>query len=40
MEVVGPRERLLRAAAARGDKGLPEYRAEHNHTSIDGIPGF
>jgi hypothetical protein len=40
MELVGQRDRLLRWADARGDEGLREYRAEHNRTSIDGLPGF
>jgi hypothetical protein len=40
MELVGPRERLLDWARAKGDQGLVEYRATKNAASIDGLPGL
>ena len=36
----GERTQLEQWAQRKGRKGLPEYRAENNHASIDGIPGL
>jgi Pyridoxamine 5'-phosphate oxidase len=40
MQLMEQRDRLLTWAESRGDDGLREYRAERNHASIDGLPGF
>ena len=40
MRLVEQRDRLLTWAESRGGAGLREYRAERNHASIDGLPGF
>lgn len=36
----GERDLLERAAERRGAAGLAAYRAEHNATSLDGLPGL
>jgi len=38
LDYVAPRENLHIWAAAKGEDGLAAYRAEKNHTSIDGLP--
>jgi hypothetical protein len=40
MTLVGQRDRLHSWARAHGDDGLRDYRAEKNHSSIDGLPGL
>ncbi|MHB8293810.1 MAG: pyridoxamine 5'-phosphate oxidase family protein [Acidimicrobiales bacterium] len=35
----GPRKRLEEWSEHHGEAGLSEYRAKHNATSIDGLPG-
>ena len=40
MEVAGERDLLRLGAQRRGPDGMAEYRAEHNATSIDGLPGL
>lgn len=40
MELVGERDLLRLGAEKRGLDGLVEYRAKHNATSIDGLPGL
>jgi len=40
MDVVGERDLLRLGAVKRGPEGLAAYRAEHNATSIDGLPGL
>jgi len=36
----GERSQLIEWAERKGSSGLDEYRAEHNRTSIDGLPGL
>jgi Pyridoxamine 5'-phosphate oxidase len=40
MEFVEHRDRLTSWAASLGHDGLSNYRAERNHASIDGLPGY
>jgi Pyridoxamine 5'-phosphate oxidase len=40
MEFVEHRDRLRSWAASLGHDGLRDYRAERNHGSIDGLPGY
>ena len=40
MGLVDQRERLLAWADGKGEAGLRDYRAERNHESIDGLPGY
>jgi hypothetical protein len=38
MELIGPRDNLIRWATSKGPAGIREYQAEKNATSIDGLP--
>lgn len=40
MEPVGKRDLLRLTAVKKGPEGLAEYRALHNSSSIDGLPGL
>jgi hypothetical protein len=40
MEVVGPRDDLIKWAKRKGDDELAEYRASRNARSIDGLPAY
>ncbi|MBC7374565.1 MAG: pyridoxamine 5'-phosphate oxidase family protein [Frankiales bacterium] len=40
MDFVGERDLMRLSADKRGPDGLAAYRAEHNETSLDGLPGL
>jgi hypothetical protein len=40
MDLVGPRDTLLRSAERKGPATLVRYRQERNAMSIDGLPGY
>ncbi|MEM9069761.1 MAG: pyridoxamine 5'-phosphate oxidase family protein [Myxococcota bacterium] len=40
MDFVEERDQLIRYAKQKGPEGMAAYRAERNHTSLDGLPGL